>query len=295
MNATRTILPRLTVLLGAVLFVGAVGMLAPGETAAGATFSTKGLNLKIDSKGWYNGAIVPSATWSLKDLVPGVDKFFNFGDIKPGDSGCEVISIHPQNNDAWACLDFTNPTNNDNGQTEPEALVDPNGNVSGELGAALKFFGWFDDGDGKFEPPKEMILFGPNSANNLFGSTTYAVADAAHGSAIIHDKTTYVGMCWCAGNFVFNTHTGAHTCDGSVLGNAAQTDSFMVDVRIRAEAASLNSSFVCSDTSITQHGNNGVGNGVEPPPPGIGNEGNDASGTGPGSPGGSDTAPGHNS
>jgi hypothetical protein len=49
-------------------------------------------------------------------------------------------------------------------------------------------------------------------------------------------------------------------------------------------------------------GNNGVGNGFDPPPPGIGNAGNDGgnsegdapTGTGPGAPGGSSTAPGRN-
>jgi len=38
--------------------------------------------------------------------------------------------------------------------------------------------------------------------------------------------------------------------------------------------------------------NNGVGNGVDPAPPGIGNAGNDALGQTPGDPGGSDSAPG---
>ena len=39
-------------------------------------------------------------------------------------------------------------------------------------------------------------------------------------------------------------------------------------------------------------GNNGVGNGVDPAPPGIGNSGNDAAGQSPGNPGGSSTSPG---
>jgi hypothetical protein len=46
------------------------------------------------------------------------------------------------------------------------------------------------------------------------------------------------------------------------------------------------------DGGDTAKGNNGVGNGVDPPPPGIGNAGNDAEGRVPGSPGGSSTAPG---
>jgi hypothetical protein len=41
-------------------------------------------------------------------------------------------------------------------------------------------------------------------------------------------------------------------------------------------------------------GNNGVGNGIDPPPPGIGNSGNDGDGKTPGNPGGNDTSPGKN-
>jgi hypothetical protein len=40
-------------------------------------------------------------------------------------------------------------------------------------------------------------------------------------------------------------------------------------------------------------GNNGVGNGEDPPPPGIGNSGNDGPGRTPGNPGGSETSPGN--
>ena len=43
------------------------------EIPIGFTFATQGVNLKIDSKGTYNGQPVPQSTWTLKDLTPGVD------------------------------------------------------------------------------------------------------------------------------------------------------------------------------------------------------------------------------
>src|SRR3989344_5455795 len=76
----------------------------------GVTFATYGIDLKIDSTSTYNNVSVPSATWALKDLVPSVDKFWNFDDIKPGDYGENTISMHVKKTDAWLCLDFSNLT-----------------------------------------------------------------------------------------------------------------------------------------------------------------------------------------
>lgn len=292
MNAASSIAKRVAILSVVVAFAGAIGTLVPGETAAGKSFTSTNLDLKIDSKAWYNGALVPSATWKLKDLVPGTDKFFNFSDVKPGDFGCNVISIHVQKSDAWACIDFKNLKSSDNGVNEPEAAADPNGNASGELAAGTEFFGWLDtNGNGKFEPPGEKALFGTSTqdAAHVLNNTTYVIGDSKSGSSCKQNTKKYVGTCWCAGNLTVNPSTGKMTCDGSALGNAAQTDSFSVDVNIRALPTSQNTKFSCNPSI---KGNNGVGNGVDPPPPGIGNAGNDASGTGPGNPGGHDTAPG---
>ncbi len=294
MSPIRIIGKRTIILLGMMVFAGTAASFVPGDTVATASFTSTKLDLKIDSKAWYNGVSVPSATWALKDLTPGVDKFFNLNDVKPGDFGCNVISIHAKKSDAYACIDFKNMKNDESGINEPEALVDPNGNVSGELAAGTEFYGWIDDGDGKFEPPSEETIFGTTiqQALHVLNNKTYAVGDSKNNSFIKQGKTKYVGMCWCTGNLTVNSKTGAMKCDGGVLGNAAQTDSFSVDVLIRAVSSKDQPKFVCDDKS--PKGNNGVGNGEDPPPPGIGNSGNDGPGTGPGNSGGSDTAPGKN-
>lgn len=297
MKTASSIGKRLIVLIGMVLFVGAVGALTPGDTFAHSTsFTSTNLDLKIDSKAWYNGVSVPGATWSLKHLVPGSDKFFNFGDIKPGDFGKEVISIHPSKSKSWICLDFSNFKNKDNTQNEPEATVDPNGLATGELGQGMEFFGWLDtNGNGKFEPPSEKPLFGTStqSALTTIKDKSYAIADASHGPACQDGATKYAGIAWCAGDLGVNFSTGAFSCNGATLGNAAQTDSISLDVSIRAEPSSQDAKFSCNPGGGKKDkGNNGVGNGEDPPPPGIGNSGNDGPGTGPGNPGGHDTAPG---
>lgn len=284
------------------LLVLVVFMNSLRANAEGYTFATYGIDLKIDSKAWYNGVMVPSATWALKNLVPGSDKFFNFDDIKPGDYGCNVISIHVKNTDAWACMDFTNFEEAENGVNEPEGEVDTTDDP--DLADNTEFFGWQEtDGDGKFEPWNgEKPLFGTSTkpASEVLNDTTYAIGDYKNGNSCKPNKTRYVGMCWCAGDLTVDLKTGKQVCDGTKLGNEAQTDSFSVDVEIRTSATKDKPKYICTDEGPHKDkykkpkGNNGVGNGEDPPPPGGGNVGNDGPGTGPGNPGGSNSAPGQN-
>ena len=232
-------------LIGLVVLVSVAAYARTGEI--GVTFATNGIDLQIDSKAWYNGSPVLSATWAMKNLTPGADKFFNFNDIKPGDSGCNVISMHVKKADAWMCLDFKNLTSSDNGVNEPESHADANGTATGELAGGTEFFGWLDDGDGIFEPPSEKALFGTSTqaASSVLNEKTYIIGDSKHGNSCKKDTTRYVGVCWCAGNLTVNMATGGYTCDGSALGNEAQTDSFSVDVEIRAEPAREKLQFIC--------------------------------------------------
>lgn len=224
---------RIALILGVVLFLAFVTVFSKG---IGSTFATGGLNLRIDSHSIYNGIVQSSQTWALKNLVPGVDKFFNFNDIKPGDTGINTISFHVDKN-AWACMDFTNLVDADNGNNEPESQVDSDGPLGGELSKGIEFFGWFDDGDNVFEVG-EKALFGTSTPQAGFDVLKkYILADATTGNYFPANATKYVGIQWCAGNQTVNTSTGVITCDGSVLGNWAQTDSFSVDVALRTVTA----------------------------------------------------------
>lgn len=217
----------------------------------GITFAQGTLTFTVDSEATYNGAPVPSATWDLKNLVPGIDKFFNFSDIKPGDRGENTISLHTNEN-AWVCLAFSNLTQAENGENEPEGLVD--NTAGGDLAAGVEVFAWRDDGDNIFEPQSgETTLVALGSALQRFASTTYAIADALNTPAIPANETHHFGIAWCAGDLVVNMGSGAMTCNGEVLGNIAQTDSFSVDVSLTAVSAVEQPQFTCS--------------GQPPPPP----------------------------
>ncbi|KKU70954.1 MAG: hypothetical protein UX97_C0016G0002 [Candidatus Beckwithbacteria bacterium GW2011_GWA2_47_25] len=209
-------------------------------------FATYGIDLKIDSEATYNGVSVPSGTWELKNLVPGVDKFWNFYDIKPGDYGENTISMHVKKADAWLCLDFSNLTSADNDQNEPESLEDSDGTLNGELADGMEFFGWLDDGDNKFEK-EEKPLFGTTtqSASIVLDDKTYVIGDAGNGNSCKVNQSRYVGIYWCAGNLSVNLSTNTISCDGSTLGNEAQTDSMSVDVSIRAMPSKENPKFLC--------------------------------------------------
>ena len=241
MISYRRQLTKIGLLAGFVLLVGALVLSRPiGTTFANGT----GLQLTIDSYSIYNGEYQPHLSWGLKDLVPGVDKFFDFDDIKPGDTGTNVISIHVEESPAYVCMDFTNLVDDENGTNEPESLVDfvP----GGELSDAIEFFGWRDDGDNVFEVG-ERVLFGSDvqSAKDLFDTTTYPLADETTDEVFEEDETYYVGTTWCAGDLVVDVDTATITCNAEVMGNEYQTDLFSVDVSLRAVEASAYTDYNC--------------------------------------------------
>ena len=215
----------------------------------GSTFATGSgtgaLELTIDNQTFYNGVLQPTMSWSLKNLVPATDRFFNFSDVKPGDTGTTTMSIHLKNSPAFVCLDFKNLTDAENGINEPESLLD--NNQTGELSQELEFFAWRDDGDNKFEIG-ELPLFGTatQTAKVLLATTSYALSDALNGPAFAVNQVKYIGITWCAGNLAVNTATAQITCDATAMGNEAQTDSMKVDVSIRAVSSTQQPKFTCN-------------------------------------------------
>jgi hypothetical protein len=234
------------------LLIGGLGILLMvlfGQGAnAGYTFATGSgtgaLDLKINNKTFYNGALQPTLSWTLKNLVPSNDKFFNFSDVKPGDTGTTTMSIHLKNSSAYVCLDFKNLKDEENGINEPESELD-NTN-SGELSSEIEFFSWYDDGDNAFEVG-EKPLFGTSTqmASVIMASTTYALSDYLNGPAFPVNQTKYIGITWCAGNLTVNLATAKITCDATAMGNEAQTDSMSVDVSIRAVSSTQQPKFTC--------------------------------------------------
>ena len=130
------------------------------EVSNGNTFAAGAIDLKIDNTSYYNGAPNPDTSWSLSDLT--IEKFFSFLDLKPGDFGEDTISLHVDTNDAYMCANVKLTSNDDNGLTEPEALVDAtDGPGNGELASNVNFIWWADDGDNVLESNESVISEGP--------------------------------------------------------------------------------------------------------------------------------------
>src|SRR3989344_534761 len=94
---------------------------------------------------------------------------------------------------------------------------------------------------------EEKPLFGTTtqSASIVLDDKTYVIGDAGNGNSCKVNQSRYVGIYWCAGNLSVNLSTNTISCDGSTLGNEAQTDSMSVDVSIRAMPSKENPKFLC--------------------------------------------------
>jgi len=299
MNISRIVLALL-------LIVGAGGMVATGtgaffsdtETSTGNVFTAGAIDLEIDNDSYYNGnrcVEVTAGVWqwqgpsefpepntpcttsfgpsNLDNLV-----FFDFDDLKPDDEGEDTISIHVQN-DAWACMDLTLTSNNDNSSNEPELGDGDAQDVvenawDGELAQTLEFFWWADDGDNVYEEG-EQALTKSGGVQSLYdlatstGSFQIVLADATdnawglpNGTSIPADETVYIAKGWCMGDMTLDplaqddlTTDGPQlpnrvgtgfTCDGSQLDNKTQTDGVEVSMTFYAEQARNNGRFLCN-------------------------------------------------
>lgn len=189
--------------------------------------------------------------WGEKDIEEG-DYFFNFEDVKPGDRGRNVISLHVYDNDAWACLIVHDKQDDDNGLTDPEEEAgDTTGGVGeGELSQFIEVFGWDDiNKDGVYDPPTEAALFEGSLADD---PVNLRIADSIVGSKLIGSTTYYVGLAWCAGDIEVDGGTGAISCDGSTMGDIAQTDSLTASLTAYAEQWRNNLDFDCADVELEE-------------------------------------------
>lgn len=207
------------------------------------TSNPAGLLFKLVISGECNQSIFSTGgtctLWQEKDVEEG-DHFWMFGDVKPGDYGTNIISLHAKDNDAWSCLLADNVNDDENDLIEPEAddgdtTFGPLGN--GELADLLEWFFWDDDGDGIYEP--------------LSGETPLAGPGAQIDTEIVQmsltgNSTEYVGIAWCAGTQAVDVN-GNISCNGSNANNTTQTDSLTIDFMAYAEQQRHNQNFDCSD------------------------------------------------
>ncbi len=139
---TKILLSLASIAAAGALVVGATfAFFSDSETSTGNTFKAGTLDLKVDSSCHYFqneidvgcGQGAEFGNWLQSDLTPGVHKFFNFNDIKPGDRGEDTVSLHVVDNDAWGRF----------------VIKDVAASPDDDLRQALQFSVWLDQGTTK--------------------------------------------------------------------------------------------------------------------------------------------------
>ena len=285
---------KLLVSAGMLVFVGAIAVGATGaffsdtQTSTGNVFTAGAIVLSVDDTQHYNNAICVqgqqgstwqlekgqatttdqypvigtpcNGTWTLESPIGPQHKFFNFGDVKPGDRGEDTISLHVDNNPSWACLDLHLDANNENGVNAPEVAAGDNpalnGPFDGELAQNISLIAWLDNastsgavaGDNIWQAGGPLLFTnGTTTLFSLSGTTTIPLADnfTNGGKPLDPTVTNYIGLGWCAGT-IHIVSPGVWTCDGSTMGNIAQTDSATSTVQIRVTQARNQPTFSCT-------------------------------------------------
>jgi len=203
-----------------------------GKAGSSPSSNPAGLVYKFEIDGLCEGDYFKThcTLWGEKDLED--ETFYNFDDIKPGDYGVNVISLHAYSNDAYACLITHDIDDQENDVVDPEVEANDPGAPKGELSQFIKIFAWEDDGNGIYELGEDRLLE-PN----------IPLDDGRIPVLLTASQTKYIGVAWCAGT---QSITGSTiSCNGSSMGDIAQTDSFTASVTAYVEQQRNNSQFSC--------------------------------------------------
>lgn len=275
MNLRRILLSL--IVTGGVVALGVAGTRAffnDTETSTGNTFQSGSIDLLVDSQSHYAGLVCKGGIWVVEGEAgttrPDLEgkactgawaednldaltnpAFFNFADLKPGDSGENTISLHVKDNDAYMCAVIDNMHDNDLGLTEPEQKAGDNtdGADAGELSPELHFFAWDDNGGNTpgdniwqaGEAPLFSNVEGP--ASDVLGGKVYSMFTP--GNAFPGGQTRYIGMYWCYGKLTVDQNNNTLTCDGAPVTNLSQTDELKADLSFYVEQARNNDNFAC--------------------------------------------------
>ena len=236
----------------AVLVTGAtVAFFNDTETSTGNTFTAGAIDLTVDSIGaWYNGQQIPNSFFGARNLTS--EKFFDLTDVKPGDLMERNISLHVDNNPAWACLLIKNKQNDEHDLIDPEQeagdnTAGVNGVGDGELGSNLHLLGWIDTNvNQKLDRTETPFV---DSFFDVF--TEIALHDSTTGNGALDPQipVEMIQMDLCGGTPVI-LGDGTVTCNGSSMDDKAQTDSLTADLQLYAEQVRNNPNFKCSEVGL---------------------------------------------
>jgi len=162
--------------------------------------------------------------WNLTNLKD--QKFWMFDDIKPGDYGMNLISLHPTTNDSKVCSYVMN--------------------TQGTLGNGINLFVWKDtNGNGTYETGEATIYNGVASG---------FVGKQFEGT-IIGNSTAFMGIAWCAGSAEGAEGVAKGNvalCSPATMGNEYQGTNFNADFGFYAVQARHNDQFVCPEALPVQ-------------------------------------------
>jgi predicted ribosomally synthesized peptide with SipW-like signal peptide len=200
---------------GAIAFGATSAFFNDTETSAANAFAAGDIDLKVDNESYYNGRFNKDTSWDEDNLDGGIYKFFDFGDLKPGDYGEDTISLHVDTNDAYLCANVTLTSNTENQCNEPEALEDQTCGTSttdigigqGELAGLVNFIWWADDGDNVLEDNENVISQGALDGLAIGETYPLTLADSdeniwnegSAGGPVDGNETYYIGKAWCFG------------------------------------------------------------------------------------------------
>jgi len=161
---------RILLSLGVILFLtglviqGTTAVMSDVETSSN-TFTAGFIDLQIGAECSFkvsNPALLPAtstcplpSTFASTNLGP-LQKFFDYGNLEPGDFGATSIAIKPLASDAWGRMRFINLANYDNVCTEPEILSEPACNAQG---TSTIFSGELQNNGTSGVPVSRNILF----------------------------------------------------------------------------------------------------------------------------------------
>lgn len=249
----KNIITSLSILaVAAVVVVGATAaFFNDTETSTGNIFTAGSIDLRVDSFGaTRNGVSVQGSSW-----FPAVDlteeKFFNFGDVKPGDYFGRNLSLHVDSNPAWVCLLARNVKDDGNGLTDPEQEAnDPSdGDGQGELAQNLHMLAWLDSNANGQHNVNEPFLI--DSFFDVFTELAMPIHDSTTGAPLDPSiPIELLQMDLCGGAHIVNPNTGAVSCNGNNMGNKVQGDSLKADLVIYGEQYRNNPNFKCVDVAL---------------------------------------------
>jgi len=252
---------------------GSFAFLSDTETSAQNVFTSGAIDLTVDASSTFNGLVCRqnqaqeyvwlepqgenppdpepahygqdcAIAWELTNLLP-THQLFDSANLKPGDNGTTVASLHVATNDAFVCLLAADYADDDPTLTDPEKKVDNTvGPGNGELGQNMDMFLWYDDGDGLWQTGEQEVdaAQNPDTAKNLLDEQAYNLFtnDTAPLTA---STTAYIGFAWCVGNL--QVANGSFGCQVTEEMNEIQDDRISSSFAFLVEQARNNNGFNC--------------------------------------------------